>query len=89
MRPFSACLFLYTVTSPQLLFSHWEVLDEDPFFKPTTDEEREEFGDTVHEGQVTSKARAYVDSVRQRKGLSVDKKIVVHGEKQRTLSRKK
>ncbi len=65
------------------------MLDEDPFFKPTTEEEREEYGDTVHEGQVVCRARQYVDSVRQRKGLATDKKIVVHAEKQRTLSRKK
>jgi hypothetical protein len=30
-----------------------------------------------------------VDAVRKRKGLAVDKKIVVSGEKQRTLARKK
>lgn len=43
----------------------------------------------VYEGQVANKAREYVDGVRTRKGMAVDKKIVVHAEKQRTLSRKK
>jgi translation elongation factor EF-G len=42
-------------TSPQLLFSHWEVIPEDPFFAPTTAAEREEFGDTLHAGQVRSR----------------------------------
>ena len=39
-------------TSPQLLFSHWEVIDADPFFTPTSEAEREEMGDMVHKGQV-------------------------------------
>jgi ribosome assembly protein 1 len=76
-------------TSPQLLFSHWEVLPVDPFFVPSTAEEREAYGDTVHEGQVKNIARLYVDAVRGRKGLPVERKIVAHAEKQRNLSRKK
>jgi hypothetical protein len=43
----------------------------------------------VHEGQLANKAREYVDQVRRRKGLFIEKKIVEHAEKQRTLSRKK
>ena len=75
-------------TSPQLLFSHWEVLDVDPFFRPKTEAEREEWGDTLHEGQGRNIAREFVDSVRGRKGLPVERKVVAHAEKQRTLSRK-
>lgn len=76
-------------TSPQLVFSHWEVLPQDPLFRPSTDDEREEWGDTVHEGQGKNLARVYVDAVRGRKGMPVERKIVAHAEKQRTLSRKK
>ena len=77
-------------TSPQLVFSHWEVLEQDPFFKPQTEDEREEFGDTLHEGQGGRNiVRGYVDSVRARKGMPIERKIVAHAEKQRTLSRKK
>ena len=65
------------------------MIDIDPFFKPTTDEEIEEFGDTVFEGQQANLAKKYVDMVRQRKGLMTDKKVVVSAEKQRTLARKK
>lgn len=72
-----------------MVFSHWEILDKDPFFKPTTEDEKEEFGDMVYEGQIANKAKEYVDSVRTRKGMPVDKKIVAHAEKQRTLSKKK
>jgi hypothetical protein len=44
-------------TSPQLLFSHWEVIQADPFFAPTTASEKEEFGDTLHAGQVRGRRR--------------------------------
>lgn len=76
-------------TSPQLLFSHWEILDVDPYFVPSTEEEREEFGDTLHEGQVKNFVKELIDSVRLRKGMPIDKKLVVHADKQRNLSRKK
>ena len=75
--------------SSSLLFDSWTVLHVDPFFVPTTDTEREEFGDVVHEGQGRNLARGYIDAVRLRKGLAVAKKIVSDGEKQRNLSRKK
>jgi ribosome assembly protein 1 len=51
------------VSSVQLLLSHWERLADDPFFLPTTDEEKEEFG----EGNETipqNLARRLVDKVR-------------------------
>jgi ribosome assembly protein 1 len=74
-------------TSPQLLFSHWSVLDVDPYFKPMSEEEREEFGEMVHEGQLKNIARRFIDTVRVRKGMYVEKKIVEHAEKQRTLKK--
>jgi len=76
-------------TSAQLLFSHWVVMPQDPFFTPTTDKEREEYGDTVHEGQVNNIARKYMDAVRTRKGMPVEKQVVKDAEKQRNLGRKK
>ena len=77
-------------SNPQLVFSHWAVLDEDPFFVPTTEEELEEFGETAGGAPVAHNlARRLVDALRKRKGLALDKKIVVNAEKQRTLARKK
>ncbi|CAM9477100.1 unnamed protein product, partial [Heterosigma akashiwo] len=74
-------------TAPQLAFSHWEVvIDLDPFWRPTTEEEREDLGEEVRESNF---ARRYIDAVRARKGLATDKRIVVAAEKQRTLARKK
>lgn len=32
---------------PQLLFSHWEVIQEDPFWVPTTEEEILHYGEKV------------------------------------------
>ncbi|CEG35619.1 elongation factor tu gtp-binding domain-containing [Plasmopara halstedii] len=69
-------------SNPQLLFSHWSVIDVDPFFQPQTDEEREDYGERIYEHNFV---RRYIETVRKRKGLSRDEKIVVHAEKQRTL----
>jgi ribosome assembly protein 1 len=71
---------------PQLSFSHWEVIDMDPFWIPTTEEEYEQFGEKA---DFVNKAKVYMDSIRERKGLYVDKKLVEFAEKQRTLSKNK
>ncbi|GJF00688.1 translation elongation factor 2 [Phanerochaete sordida] len=70
--------------SPQLIFSGYEMLDQDPFWVPTTEEELEDLGEKADRSNV---AKAYMDAVRERKGLFVDKKIVEFAEKQRTLKR--
>ncbi|GAB5367117.1 hypothetical protein AAMO2058_001201700 [Amorphochlora amoebiformis] len=75
------------MASPQLMFSHWEIIPEDPFFVPVTDEEKEEFGSAAV--LKANLARTLVDGVRKRKGLAVQELIVQHAEKQRTLARKK
>lgn len=74
------------LASPQLVFSHWEVIDIDPFWVPNTDEELELFGEKADSG---NRALNYMNAVRRRKGLSVEEKIVEFGEKQRTLSKNK
>uniref|UniRef100_H3G6U9 Elongation factor 2 n=1 Tax=Phytophthora ramorum TaxID=164328 RepID=H3G6U9_PHYRM len=71
-------------SNPQLIFSHWSIIDMDPFFQPQTEEEREDFGERVYEHNYV---RRYIEAVRKRKGLSRDEKVVVHAEKQRTLKR--
>ncbi|KAI9565149.1 hypothetical protein GHT06_008924 [Daphnia sinensis] len=73
------------LASHQLTFSHWEVIDIDPFWVPTTDEELELYGD---KGDSINRAHVYMNSVRRRKGLAVSEKVVEFAEKQRTLSRK-
>ncbi|XP_063679742.1 elongation factor-like GTPase 1 [Bolinopsis microptera] len=71
---------------PQLVFSHWETLQEDPFWVPTTEEELAHFGELGDSGNL---AHDYMMSARKRKGLSTDEQIVVSGEKQRTLKKNK
>uniref|UniRef100_A0A0A1X8Z3 Ribosome assembly protein 1 n=1 Tax=Zeugodacus cucurbitae TaxID=28588 RepID=A0A0A1X8Z3_ZEUCU len=71
---------------PQLMFSHWEIIDIDPFWVPTTEEEITHFGEKADSA---NRAKVYMDSVRRRKGLYVDEKVVEHAEKQRTLSKNK
>ncbi|XP_053128310.1 elongation factor-like GTPase 1 isoform X2 [Hemicordylus capensis] len=74
------------LASPQLVFSHWEVISDDPFWVPTTEEEYLHFGEKADSENQT---RKYMNAVRKRKGLYVEEKIVEHAEKQRTLGRNK
>ena len=80
------------VTAPELIFSHWERLDQDPFWIPTSLEEREDFGEIVQNGDMSTgmdnTAIKYIRKVRERKGLLVDSvRTVVAAEKQRTMKR--
>ncbi|CAI9717329.1 elongation factor-like GTPase 1 isoform X1 [Octopus vulgaris] len=74
------------LASPQLRFSHWEVVDMDPFWEPQTEEEYLHFGEKADSENL---ARSYMNAVRKRKGLKVNEKIVEHAEKQRTLKKNK
>lgn len=77
-------------STPQLVFSHFQVLDINPFFKATTEQELEEYGQIGEESyMVNNIARRYMDKVRKRKGLNTKEKIVVFAEKQRTLTKMK
>ena len=62
----------------------YEMLDLDPFWVPTTEEELEDLGEKADRSNI---AKGYMDAVRERKGMFVDRKIVEHAEKQRTLKR--
>lgn len=74
------------MANPQLIFSHYEIIDVDPFWTPSTEEEYALYGEKA---DTENQARKYMNLVRRRKGLSVDEKIVEHGEKQRTIKRNK
>uniref|UniRef100_A0A1A8JE88 Elongation factor-like 1 n=2 Tax=Nothobranchius kuhntae TaxID=321403 RepID=A0A1A8JE88_NOTKU len=74
------------LASPQLVFSHWEVISSDPYWVPTTEEEYLHFGEKADS---ENQALKYMNAVRRRKGLYVEEKIVEHAEKQRTLSKNK
>ena len=73
-------------TAPQLVFSHWRVIDMNPFWKPTTAEELEDLGESTVEPNLP---RIFIDKVRKRKGMVVEEKIVVSAEKQRNLKTNK
>ncbi|MCJ1308945.1 Cytoplasmic GTPase/eEF2-like protein (ribosomal biogenesis) [Agyrium rufum] len=71
--------------SPQLVFQGFEMLDENPFWVPNTEEELEDLGELADRDNV---AKRYMDGVRNRKGLFVTgKKLVRDAEKQKTLKR--
>ena len=67
-------------------FSPFQVIEQDPFWVPSTEEEYLHFGEKADSG---NRAKRYMDAVRRRKGLPVDSQLVTHAEKQRTLSKKK
>ena len=71
---------------PQLVFSHWETVEIDPFWIPQTEEELLHFGDKADSD---NHARKYMNEVRKKKGLVIDEKIVEFAEKQRTMTRNK
>jgi ribosome assembly protein 1 len=70
--------------SPQLVFCGYQILDEDPFWIPSTELELEDLGDVADRENV---AKRYMDAIRTRKGLFVLKRLVVGAEKQKTLKR--
>lgn len=75
-------------TSPQLQFSHWEMLPMDPYFTKTSKDDLETEGETVEADKDNNIAYRLMIQVRKRKGLPTGEKVVAVAEKQRTLSRK-
>ena len=70
---------------PQLKFTGWEVIEQNPFYEETlTEAELEEVGADV---KIRNYAKELVRSVRKRKGLPVDVKIVESGDKQSNISK--
>lgn len=72
-------------TAPQLKFSHLQIMDINPFWKPLSEEEMEEFGDQSNDSN--NRGRQIVDAIRKRKGLPIEEKVVMFAEKQRTLKK--
>ena len=70
--------------SPQLRFQGFEMLDEDPFWVPFTEDELEDLGELADKENV---AKRYMDGVRRRKGLVVKGGKRMEAEKQRNLKR--
>ncbi|KAF2762674.1 elongation factor 2 [Pseudovirgaria hyperparasitica] len=71
--------------SPQLIFHGFEMLDEDPFWVPFTEDDLEDLGELADKENV---AKRYMDRVRKRKGLFIQgQKLVENAEKQKTLKR--
>lgn len=71
-----------------LLLSHWQRVPVDPFYVPTTEEEREEWGEEGQGVGAANLAKHLIGAVRRRKGLAVEEKVVESATKQRTRARK-
>ena len=72
---------------PQLVFSHFEALPQDPLFAITSEEDQEALDDGAL--PTVNIARKLVDDVRRRKGLRVEEKAVQNATKQRTRTKMK
>ena len=70
------------LASPHIEFSHFEAIDIDPYWEPSTEEELLLYGDKA---DFENQAKKYMNEVRKRKGLFVKEKLVENAEKQRTL----
>lgn len=71
--------------SPQLIFDGFEVLDIDPFWVPTTEEELEDLGEKADRENL---GKRYMESIRKRKGLFIEEILIKDAAKQRTLKSK-
>ncbi|KND89084.1 Ribosome assembly protein 1 [Tolypocladium ophioglossoides CBS 100239] len=70
---------------PQLIFAGFEILDEDPFWVPFTEDDLEDLGEF---GDKENVAKRYMDGVRRKKGLLVEgRNVATDAEKQKTLKR--
>ncbi|KAL2169751.1 hypothetical protein VTG60DRAFT_5647 [Thermothelomyces hinnuleus] len=70
---------------PQLIFAGFEILDEDPFWVPFTEDDLEDLGEF---GDKENVAKRYMDGVRRRKGLLVEgRNVATDAQKQKTLKR--
>jgi len=72
-------------TNPVLVFSHWGIIQTDPYFVPRTEEEKDLLGLEAGFNFVKN----IMTDVRKRKGLITDQLVVAKPEKQRTLAKKK
>ncbi|OAG03261.1 P-loop containing nucleoside triphosphate hydrolase protein [Paraphaeosphaeria sporulosa] len=70
--------------SPQLRFAGFEMLDEDPFWVPFTEDELEDLGELADKENV---AKKYMEQVRRRKGMVVREVLVKDAEKQKNMKR--
>lgn len=73
------------VADPQLHFCGFELLDMDPFWVPTTEDELEDLGEKSDRDNL---AKKIVDSIRKRKGFFVDEKVIEYAEKQKNIKNK-
>lgn len=70
---------------PQLIFAGFEILDQDPFWVPFTEDDLEDLGELADKENV---AKRYMDGVRRKKGLLVGgRNVATDAEKQKTLKR--
>ncbi|CAM1510397.1 Fc.00g007320.m01.CDS01 [Cosmosporella sp. VM-42] len=70
---------------PQLIFAGFDILDEDPFWVPFTEDDLEDLGELADKENV---AKRYMDKIRRKKGLLVEgRNEATDAEKQKTLKR--
>lgn len=68
--------------NPQLVFNGFEILDQDPYWVPTTQEELDALGEFSDRENI---ALNLVQSIRRRKGLRINQKLIDGSEKMKTF----
>jgi ribosome assembly protein 1 len=74
------------MANPMLEFYKWNMINTDPFYIPLSKEDIELHGTIVDTPNI---AKKIINSVRMRKGLTVDEKIVKDANKQANLGKNK
>eukprot|EP01059_Diplonema_ambulator_P036191 TRINITY_DN8938_c0_g1_i2.p1 TRINITY_DN8938_c0_g1~~TRINITY_DN8938_c0_g1_i2.p1 ORF type:complete len:952 (+),score=345.92 TRINITY_DN8938_c0_g1_i2:52-2907(+) len=72
--------------TPGLVFSHWSVIDADPFFSRKTEDEIEDL-DENDVAIISNVPRTLINKVRKRKGLHVEEQAVAKAEKMKYSTR--
>ena len=67
------------IAHPQLIFNGFYINEDDPFFIPKTEEELEDEG--IGDILPDNPTKIIIEKVRKRKGLILDKKIVIDAAK--------
>ena len=57
-----------------MTFSHWDMIEDDPFYIPISQDDLEDFGESTFPPNVPKRI---IDSTRKRKGLPLESKIIL------------
>lgn len=69
-----------------MVFSHWDSIEEDPFYVPKSQDDIEDFGEAILPPNLPKRL---IHTLRKRKGLPLESTLVAVADKQRNLGKMK